>query len=633
MDSLRAAEGIGIAANQIGVPLAIAWVGREDGTFFEIANPAVLEKTEPVSLEEGCLVPDEWRADPAVCEGPGALPGPDRSRTRAGSRGPPGPRPPARDRPSRGDDLRGPPLAAQARAESASGCRSSRRNAPWKRPAGTSTRTTATTTEAGRGSAQPLPTGRGAGVPLLAQRVWAAAPCSVHGWSAGRRAVTVGVHPAADSSSNGPGPCESRPPVTTDDRNFRLSRDVLPRRVQAALTLDMDARTFAGDAELTLSVERPVRSIVLHAVELDVSQAEVQAGGSVRRARVQVRPVSETVVLDLDDEVPAGEARLILRWTGRFTEGLRGLYLAGQGRRDPVRGRGRAAALPLLRRARVQGALGDHGARATPNSSPCATGRRARDELEGPHAQGDVRRRPKSSPSYLVALVVGPLVGDAARRQADGVPVRTWASAEKRAWRGFGQEAALAALPRLQDYFGLPYALRQGGPGRHPGLRGRSDGERGPHHLPRGGAAARPGHRAAVGAEAGGGGGHPRARAPVVRQLGHDGLVGRPLAQRGVRHLDGLQDRRPLAAGLAGVARLRRAARRRRCTWTRSSPRTPSAARCANAGEAGESFDAITYEKGGAVLRMIEGFLGEDPFREGIRDVHAEARAGERGGG
>jgi len=66
--------------------------------------------------------------------------------------------------------------------------------------------------------------------------------------------------------------------VTIDDRNFRLSRDVLPRRVQAALTLDMEARTFAGDAELTLSVERPVRSIVLHAVELDVSQAEVQAG-------------------------------------------------------------------------------------------------------------------------------------------------------------------------------------------------------------------------------------------------------------------------------------------------------------------------------------------------------------------
>ena len=41
-----------------------------------------------------------------------------------------------------------------------------------------------------------------------------------------------------------------------------------------------------------------------------------------------------------------------------------------------------------------------------------------------------------------------------------------------------------------------------------------------------------------------------------------------------------------------------------------------------NAEEAGESFDAITYEKGGAVLRMIEGYLntsGEDRFRDGIR--------------
>jgi len=65
MESLRAAEGIGIAANQIGVSLAIAWVGREDGTFFEIANPTVLETTEAVSLEEGCLsVPDEWEQTP-----------------------------------------------------------------------------------------------------------------------------------------------------------------------------------------------------------------------------------------------------------------------------------------------------------------------------------------------------------------------------------------------------------------------------------------------------------------------------------------------------------------------------------------------------------------------------------------
>ncbi len=47
-----------------------------------------------------------------------------------------------------------------------------------------------------------------------------------------------------------------------------------------------------------------------------------------------------------------------------------------------------------------------------------------------------------------------------------------------------------------------------------------------------------------------------------------------------------------------------------------------------NAGEAGESFDLITYEKGGAVLRMIEGFLGE---RTGSARASASTCARTRG--
>jgi puromycin-sensitive aminopeptidase len=49
-----------------------------------------------------------------------------------------------------------------------------------------------------------------------------------------------------------------------------------------------------------------------------------------------------------------------------------------------------------------------------------------------------------------------------------------------------------------------------------------------------------------------------------------------------------------------------------------------------NVAEAGEAFDLITYEKGGAVLRMIEGYLGEGRFRDGIRAYmkrHAKGNA------
>ncbi|HVG63371.1 MAG TPA: peptide deformylase [Hyalangium sp.] len=60
-EAMKEAKGIGIAANQVGEPLRMALVGREDGTFFEIINPQMLERSGEVTWEEGCLsVPDVW---------------------------------------------------------------------------------------------------------------------------------------------------------------------------------------------------------------------------------------------------------------------------------------------------------------------------------------------------------------------------------------------------------------------------------------------------------------------------------------------------------------------------------------------------------------------------------------------
>src|SRR4029077_21139380 len=43
-----------------------------------------------------------------------------------------------------------------------------------------------------------------------------------------------------------------------------------------------------------------------------------------------------------------------------------------------------------------------------------------------------------------------------------------------------------------------------------------------------------------------------------------------------------------------------------------------------------EMFDGITYEKGGAVLRMLESYLGPETFRKGVNvylQVHANGNA------
>ena len=63
--AMKEADGIGIAANQVGLSLRLAIIGREDGTWFEIVNPQVLERSGKVELREGCLsVPDQFEQTP-----------------------------------------------------------------------------------------------------------------------------------------------------------------------------------------------------------------------------------------------------------------------------------------------------------------------------------------------------------------------------------------------------------------------------------------------------------------------------------------------------------------------------------------------------------------------------------------
>ena len=60
-----------------------------------------------------------------------------------------------------------------------------------------------------------------------------------------------------------------------------------------------------------------------------------------------------------------------------------------------------------------------------------------------------------------------------------------------------------------------------------------------------------------------------------------------------------------------------------RLARSRRGPSTPTAETPA---EIDESFDAIAYEKGAAVLRMVEGYVGAETFRHGI-NAYLEAHA------
>ena len=115
----------------------------------------------------------------------------------------------------------------------------------------------------------------------------------------------------------------------------------------------------------------------------------------------------------------------------------------------------------------------------------------------------------------------------------------------------------------------------------------------------------------------------PAARdgAHVVRRPGDHALVGRPVAQRGLRVVGRrpgprVRHRATPTPGRPSWPTLELARLPGR-TWAR--PPTRSAAEVPDVAHAFANFDAITYAKGQAVLRQLVAYVGEDAFVEGLR--------------
>ena len=424
--------------------------------------------------------------------------------------------------------------------------------------------------------------------------------------------------------------CHTDEVSVTLGKNFRLPLDARPTFYRATLHIDLGEGRFAGALEIDVDLQRPRSAVHLHAVDLALTESiAVVAGGreiATRDRRVDAE--SETVTLDFAESLPAGPTQLRLRWTGKFSPGLRGLYRAGGLAVTQFEAADARRVFPCFDepafKARWAITLDDvpAGLLALSNGVALSDG-----------AGADGKRRVVFTPtppmsSYLVALIVGELAASAPI-VTRGVSVRTLAVPSKHHLTAFAQQAASAVLPKLEDYFGLPYAF-----GKLDQI-GIPDFEAGAMEN----AGAITFREVALLLDV--------ATAPLGVQKRVAEVITHELAHQWFGNLvtmvwwDDLWLNEAVATWMAykivdqwrpewriwmdfevgkGSALLLDALRSAH----------PIRADIHNAEEAGESFDAITYEKGGAVLRMIEGFLGADPFREGIRLYmrrHREANA------
>ncbi|HVP67242.1 MAG TPA: M1 family aminopeptidase [Anaeromyxobacteraceae bacterium] len=403
--------------------------------------------------------------------------------------------------------------------------------------------------------------------------------------------------------------------LPADDRDFRLPDDVRPVRYQVHLHVDLEARRFSGRARMSLELGRPTAEVALHGAGLEVTRSTFRVGGEDRIARTEPLPRAEALLFRLPEALPAGPAELEVEWTGQFSDGLRGLYRAG-----PLA----VTQFEASDARRVFPCFDEPGFKApwavtleVPGGAVVlANGRERSRTVRGDRAIVEFEETPPI-PTYLVALAVGPL-GSSAEAFAGAVPVRTWSVPEKASLTGFAQEVALAVLPRLEEYFGLPYAFGKldqvGVPDFEFGAM-----ENAGLVVYREAALLLDPSTAALAVT-------KRVAEVITHELAHqwfgnwvtmkwwdDLWLNESFATwMAFKIVDGW---RPSWRIWLDFDQGRSAALH--LDALRSTH--PIRAEVKNPEDMGEAFDLITYEKGGAVLRMLEAWLGESGFREGIR--------------
>jgi puromycin-sensitive aminopeptidase len=417
----------------------------------------------------------------------------------------------------------------------------------------------------------------------------------------------------------------------TFGKNFRLPLDVRPVSYVGQVKIDLAADRFEGQLAIELTLSAARAEVYLHGVGLEIEAARADLAGRAVAAKTSADAESETVTLSFGEALPAGKATLHLTYKGAFSPGLRGLYRAGRIAVTQFEAADARRLFPCFDEPAFKATWELSVSGVPAGAVALSNGVAIKDEPDGAGARRITFAPTPVLSSYLVAAVVGELAASDAITARD-VPIRTWSVPEKKHLTAFAQRTAAAVLPLLEDYFGLPYPF-----GKLDQV-GVPDFEAGAMEN----AGCVTFREVALLLD--------EATAPLSVQKRVAEVITHELAHQWFGNLvtmvwwDDLWLNEAFATWMA--YKVVDAWRPEWRIWMDFEggkgaamlldslhAAHPIRSDVNNATEAGESFDAITYEKGGAVLRMIEGYLntsGEDKFRDGIRLYmrrHREANA------
>ncbi|HEY8997423.1 MAG TPA: M1 family metallopeptidase, partial [Edaphobacter sp.] len=237
----------------------------------------------------------------------------------------------------------------------------------------------------------------------------------------------------------------------------RLPGGVHPEHYSLTLTPDLKAATFTGEETIDVVLDQPSSEITLNAAEIDFES--VEAAG--QKAEVSLDTAKEQATFHFAQPLVAGKVKLSISYKGILNDKLRGFYLSKTKARnyavtqfEPTDARRAYPSFdePALKATYDITLVIDAGDNAIANTQVIS-------DVAGPVAGKHTVKfatTPKMS-TYLVAFLVGDF--KCTTGKADGVPIRACSTPDKVGMTKFAVESAEYILPYYNRYFGIKYPM------------------------------------------------------------------------------------------------------------------------------------------------------------------------------
>ncbi|MCP4959338.1 MAG: M1 family peptidase [Actinomycetia bacterium] len=246
--------------------------------------------------------------------------------------------------------------------------------------------------------------------------------------------------------------------------SHRLPRNVLPTRYDIEIEPDITNSRFAGSITIRVDVAETTSSISLNAVDIDVVDVEVSHNSQpVSVTSIDRDESAELITIELASPIEGGSAEISMRFAGILNDKLRGFYrssytdTAGVTRTlatTQFESTSARLAFPCFDDPDLKAVFGI-SLIVTDGLSAISCGPQSSEEL-----LEDGRRRLRfvdtmPIPTYVVAFVVGelemtePVI-------VRGIPIRVVHVPGKGALTDFAIEAARFSVEWLEDYFAIP---------------------------------------------------------------------------------------------------------------------------------------------------------------------------------